>query len=107
MAERKASVTVKLTTPIGSSDEPIEQLVLKRPLFKHVRRASDESNGKLDMARHLIATCAGVDPPIIDQLELDDFERVQSALFELMPASWLVEEAPAKGKRGKSEGDED
>ena len=82
------SVTVKLATPVRAlGDGPdVTELTLRRPRVKDLRLASDGSSGEIDVMRKLIASSAGVIPPLVDQLELEDFLACVKVISSMLPA---------------------
>lgn len=83
-------IEVNLKNPVEKADgEIIDKLVLRRPKVKQLRQAFDQATGSIDQARQLISRCAKILPALVDEMELDDFERCSDALEEILPESMV------------------
>jgi hypothetical protein len=82
----RESIEVKLKTPVLDSDGRVVLDVLKivKPRAGDLRKAYVAAKGDSSLVGVLlVGICAGVAQPIIDSMELDDFEAAGNALAKL------------------------
>jgi hypothetical protein len=85
----RRTIEVALETPVtGKHGEIVlSKLVLREPRVRELRIASNQAEGKsgVAMATSLLAACSDTPEPLIDAMTLEDFNRANEALGELMP----------------------
>lgn len=82
-APQPDTVVVQLSDPVKVGERTYESLILHRCRAKHLM-AMDLVKGENRKAAALFASMAGVPLPVIEDLTLDDYERVGEAAAPLM-----------------------
>jgi hypothetical protein len=78
--------TVKLRVPIQFGSETIEELAIRRPKAKDLRRLSLKDGAELDMVLTLTSRLTGQPDGVIDQLEGADLVEVLEIVAGFLPS---------------------
>lgn len=86
MSEKLKSVTVQLDFPVTHDGREIQSLTFRRMKAKDAFIAESEEN-KARAGYLLFAALAGVDVTLIEELDIEDLEKVSEAVVPLMGKS--------------------
>lgn len=86
MSEKLKSVTVNLEFPVMHDGKEIQSLTFRRMRAKDALIAEGEDN-RARAGYLLFAALAGVDPAVIEELDVDDLEAIGEAVVPLMGKS--------------------
>ncbi len=92
-----STVTVKLDTPVSFNGETFDALTLRKMKAKDLV-AGDLAKGDAQRAIAIFASMAGVPVQVIEELDVDDFEKLGEEAAPLMGKSAAAAMAKAPGK---------
>lgn len=91
------TVTFTPTEPVTYNDKPYPALTLRKMKAKDLV-AGDLVTGETRKSFAIIASMAGVPIGVIEEMDVDDFERLSEAAMPLMGKSAAAAMAAAKAK---------
>lgn len=95
-----STITVRLDTPVSFNGETFEVLTLRKLKAKDLV-AADLATGDAQRAIAIFASMAGVPVQVIEDLDVDDFEKLGEEAAPLMgkSAAAAMAKAPARQAR--------
>jgi len=71
---------IDLDYPITVKGEQVSQLqISRRPKVKDMRKAQEEASSDAGQELHLFAVLTGINPEDLEELDLSDYAKLQSA----------------------------
>lgn len=75
-----AKTEVKLSYPVELNGKQIEVLNLRRPKVRDQLIADKQNKNDADKEVHLMSLLAEVEPTVIQELDMEDYEKVQKVI---------------------------
>ncbi|HHG3093099.1 TPA: phage tail assembly protein [Vibrio parahaemolyticus] len=75
-----AKTEVKLSYPVELNGKQIEVLNLRRPKVRDQLIADKQNKNDADKEVHLMSLLAEVEPAVIQELDMEDYEKVQKVI---------------------------
>ncbi|MEF1312037.1 phage tail assembly protein [Vibrio mytili] len=75
-----AKTEVKLSYPVTVNGTEIKTLALRRPKVRDQLIADKQNKNDADKEVHLMALLAEVEPAVIQELDMEDYEGVQKVI---------------------------
>lgn len=94
---KPSTVTITLDYPVSHEGRDYTQLTFRRMKAKDTLVAEDEHN-KVRSGYRLFATLAGVDLAVIEELDVEDLEKIGEGIGPLMGKSAAAAMKAAKAK---------
>ena len=98
MSEKQKTVTVTLDCPIEFDGRPVTSLTFRRMKARDALGGEGETN-PVRAGYKLFATLAGVDVKLIEELDVDDLEKIGEAIVPLMGKSAMEAYEEEKAKK--------
>ncbi|PCJ57848.1 MAG: hypothetical protein COA65_08880 [Rhodospirillaceae bacterium] len=81
-----SDVTIKLNHPVEHNGETIDEITLRRPKVKDLRKL-DAIKGEVEKGVHLVSKLASLPSAVVDEIDAEDFVKISEQVADFLGGS--------------------